>query len=101
MTMFSKLKQFKDLRDQAKSLQGQLAQETVHAEARGGKIRVVMDGNQKIVSLDIDPSLLSPEKKKEVEDGIIEVLEDAVKKVQRIMVEKMRSSGMSLPGMGP
>lgn len=98
--MFSKLKQFKDMRDQAKSLQNLLAQETVHAEAKGGKINLVMDGNQKIVSLDIDPSLLSPDKKKDVEEGVKEALDGAVKKVQRVMVEKMRSSGMSLPGMG-
>lgn len=98
--MFSKLKQFKDMRDQAKSLQNLLAQETVHADAKGGKINLVMDGNQKIVSLDIDPSLLSPDKKKDVEEGVKEALDGAVKKVQRVMVEKMRSSGMSLPGMG-
>lgn len=98
-SMFSKLKQIKDLRSQAKSLQGKLAQETVHASAKGGKINVVMDGNQKIVALEIDPSLLTPEQKKDVEDGIKEAIEEALKKVQRIMVEKMRSSGMSLPGM--
>ncbi|MBI3956362.1 MAG: YbaB/EbfC family nucleoid-associated protein [Candidatus Kerfeldbacteria bacterium] len=97
--MFSKLKQIKDLRSQAKTLQAKLAEETVHADAKGGKINLVMDGNQKIVSLDIDASLLSPDKKKEVEEGVKEALEDAVKKVQRVMVEKMRGSGMNLPGM--
>ena len=98
--MFSKLKQIKDLRSQAKTLQNTLSQETVHADAKGGKINLVMDGNQKIVSLDIDTSLLSPDKKKDVEDGIKEALDGAVKKVQRVMVDKMKSSGMSLPGMG-
>ncbi|MFH1171527.1 MAG: YbaB/EbfC family nucleoid-associated protein [bacterium] len=100
MTMFSKLKQIKDLRSQAKTLQNQLAEETVHADAQGGKIHIVMDGNQKIVSLEIDPSLLSPEKKREIEEGIKEVVAAAVKEVQQIMVKKMRASGMSLPGMG-
>lgn len=98
--MFSKLKQIKDLRSQAKSLQNTLAEETVHADAKGGRINLVMDGNQKIVSLDIDSSLLTPEKKKEVEEGVKEAMENALKKVQHIMVEKMRASGMSLPGMG-
>jgi DNA-binding YbaB/EbfC family protein len=98
--MFSKLKQYKELRDQAKQLQNKLAQETVHADAKGGKISLVMDGNQKVVALDIDPSLLSPEKKQEVEDGIKAAFEDAVKKAQRVMAEQMRGSGFSLPGMG-
>ncbi len=98
MAIFSKLKQFKDLRSQAKTLQNMLAEETVHADAKGGKINIVMDGNQKIQTLEIDPSLLSPDKKKEVEDGVREALESAIKKAQRIMAEKLRASGMSLPG---
>lgn len=99
MTVFSKLKQFKDLRSKAKSLQSMLAQETVHADAKGGKIGILMDGNQKVLSLDIDPSLLSPDKKKDVEDGVKEALDNAIKKAQRVMAEKMKSSGIQLPGM--
>lgn len=100
MAVFSKLKQFKELRSQAKTLQHELAQETVHADAKGGKIQIVMDGNQKIVTLDIDPSLLSPEKKHDVEEGLKDAMENAVKKVQRIMAEKVRKGNISLPGMG-
>ena len=99
MTMFSKLKQFKDLRSQAKTLKNQLEQKTVHVSVKGGKVSMVMDGNQDIVAIDIDPSLLSPDKKKELEEGLKEAFADAVKKVQRLMVETMRSSGMQLPGM--
>lgn len=98
--MFSKLKQFRDLRSQAKSLQSILAEETVHGEGKGGKVQVVMDGNQKIVTLDIDDALLLPEKKKDVEEGLKEALDDAIKKAQRVMAEKMRASGISLPGLG-
>jgi len=39
--MFNKLKQFKDLRNQAKTLQNALAQESVEYEKSGVKIRVV------------------------------------------------------------
>jgi DNA-binding protein YbaB len=57
--MFQKLKQYKDLRDSAKEAQSVLSKETVHADSVGGKIGVVMDGNQQILSIDIDPSLLA------------------------------------------
>lgn len=100
MAVFSKLKQFKDLRSQAKTLQSELASQTVHADAKGGKIQIVMDGNQKISILDIDASLLSPDKKKEVEDGVKEALENAMKKVQKVMADKLKSSGMELPSFG-
>ncbi len=89
--MFNKLKQFKDLRDQAKSLQEMLAQEIVEVE-RGG-IKLVMDGNQKIVSLEINPELNAAE----IQSLMPEILADALKKVQRLMVEKMQGSGISMP----
>ncbi len=99
MTVFSKLKQFKDLRSKAKSLQHLLAQETVHADAKGGKVQVVMDGNQKIIALDIDSSLLAPEKKGDVEEGVQEAVGSALTKAQRVMAEKIKSSNIQLPGL--
>lgn len=97
--MFQKLKQYKDLRDTAKQAQSVLSKETVHADAAGGKIGVVMDGNQKILSIDIDDSLLSPDNKKRIEDGIKEAIENAMKKLQRIMMQKMKSGDLEMPDM--
>lgn len=97
--MFQKLKQYKDLRDQAKQAQSVLEQVTVHADAAGGKIAVVMDGNQKILSLDIDASLLAPEHKKTVEKGVQDAIENAMKKLQREMLTKMKSGELEMPDM--
>jgi hypothetical protein len=95
--MFNKLKQIKDLRSQANEMKNMLAQETVTGEAKGGKITIVMDGNQEIQSVNIDPELLSPDNKKNVEDGIREAVQSAVKEVQKIMVKKMQSGDISMP----
>lgn len=98
--MFNKLKEIKDLRDQAKQLQNQLAQETISASAEGGKINIVMDGNQQVVGLDINPELLSVEKKTALENGIREAHNDAVKQVQRIMAQKLQGGNFKLPNIG-
>ncbi len=98
--MFEKLKQYKDLRDKAKKLQNELAQETVQADVLGGKVNVVMDGNQKILALDINPELLNPEKKEELEKALIEVIDQAIKKIQRVMAQKIQGGGMNLPNLG-
>lgn len=95
--MLSKLKQYKDLRSQAKNVQSVLSAETVHASGAGGKVNVVMDGNQKILSLDIDESVLAPEHKTKIEKGVQEALEDATKKIQRIMAKKIQSGEMKMP----
>lgn len=100
MTMFSKLKQYKDLRNQAKDMQNTLAQETVYADKAGGKVQVVMDGNQHVNGLTIDPDLLKPERKIEVEKAIQEAVNDAVKKSQMAMAKKAREMGhLNLPGL--
>ena len=97
--MFSKLKQFKDLRDQAKQMQNVLAQESVEGSADWGKVKIKINGNQEILSVEIDPELLAADNKEKLESAIKEATNDAIKKVQRIMAEKMRSSGFNLPGM--
>ncbi|OGY41894.1 MAG: nucleoid-associated protein, YbaB/EbfC family [Candidatus Buchananbacteria bacterium RBG_13_36_9] len=97
--MFNKLKQFKDLRDQAKQMQNTLAQESTEGSADWGKVKVKINGNQEVLDVQIDPELLSADKKDKLETAIKEATNDAIKKVQRIMAEKMRSSGFNLPGM--
>ncbi len=100
--MFSKLKQIKELRDQAKRLQDELGQETVNGDWHH-KINMVMDGNQKIVSIDIEPELLDNDKKEELEKGLKECFNETVKKAQMAAARRMQGmggmGGFNMPGM--
>lgn len=93
MSMFSKLKEVKDLRQQAKSIQSMLAQETVETSAAWGKVKIKMNGNQEILEVNIDPEMLQSSKKGEVEKAIKEATNEAVKKVQKVMAEKIKAQG--------
>ncbi|MBI4093224.1 MAG: YbaB/EbfC family nucleoid-associated protein [Candidatus Kerfeldbacteria bacterium] len=95
--MFEKLKQFKDLRNQAKTLQETLKTVTVHADADGGKVQVVMDGNQQIIGLEIDPEYLHAAKQEELQKHIAEAVNSAVKKSQIEMAKKVKEMNISLP----
>lgn len=97
--MFSKLKQYKDMAKQAKEMQGKLAQETANVEAAGGRVRMIIDGNQEILNCDIDTSLLAPEKKEELEKAVRDAANDAIKKSQRLMADSMKKAGLGMPGM--
>lgn len=98
--MFNKLKQVKDLRDQAKKLQGALSGESAVGEAAWGKVKITIDGNQNIQSVDIDPEFLSADKKADLEKAIMEASNDAIKKIQKVMAKKIQSmGGLDLPGM--
>jgi DNA-binding YbaB/EbfC family protein len=91
--MFNKLKQFKDLRTQAKTLQGALAGEVAEGEAEWGKIKVRMNGNQEVVAVDIAAELFVADKKDAVQKGVAEATNKAIKKVQSIMATKMKEMG--------
>lgn len=89
--MFSKLKQFNDLRKQANTLKNALATETIEVENKA--VKIVVDGNQEIKSLILNEEYLAKDKKNELEKKIIEAISEATKKVQRKMAMKMQQMG--------
>ena len=64
------MQQLQKLQEQLAQAQEQLAEETVTYTAGGGAIKVVMTGDQKCQSVEIDPELLK--------DADVEMLQDLV-----------------------
>ena len=89
--MFNKLKQFKELRSQAKHMQSALKEESVTVE-KGG-VTITMDGNQDITTVDVRPDLLAVGRKRDIENAIKDASSAAIEKTKRIMAKKMQSMG--------
>jgi len=96
VSIFDKAKQLgelKKMRDQAVKIQKQLAEEEVEIEEDG--IKVIVSGDQKIQVFEIDG---------ESEARVVNVLNKALKKSQKVAAKKMQemSGGLSglLKGMG-
>lgn len=89
--MFDKIKQLKDLRDQAQRLKELLQSESVTGESNG--VKIVMNGNQEVIACDIPSELLTYEKKAACEAAITEAMNSAVKNIQRVIARKMQESG--------
>lgn len=87
------------MRDQAKKVQNELSGVTVHADAWAGKVNLVMDGNQKVLSIDIEPELLQSTNKERLQKSLADCFNDAVKKAQRAMVQKMQSGDFKMPNL--
>lgn len=85
--MFNKLKHLKDLRNQAKQMQNALAGETTTIE-KGG-VKVTMNGNMEVVSISINEDLA----KESLEGMLADCINDAIKKTQKIMAQKMQEMG--------
>ncbi|MCF7820467.1 MAG: YbaB/EbfC family nucleoid-associated protein [Candidatus Pacebacteria bacterium] len=91
--MFNKLKQFKDLRSQAKTMQKALADERVNEEKNG--VKVTLNGNLEIEEIKLNSELSQEASEKAVKDCI----NDAIKKAQKLMAKKMQEMG-GFPGLG-
>ena len=91
--MFNKLKHLNDLRSQAKNLKNSLADENVVIE-KGG-LKVIMNGNMEITSISINEDL----SKESLEGLLAESVNEAIKKTQRLMAQKMQEMG-GIPGLG-
>lgn len=90
--MFNKLKQFKDLRSQAKTMQSALAQESVTEEKNG--VKLVMNGNMEITELTLNPELSL-----EIQAGAVKTcFNEAIKRTQRLMAKKLQDMG-GIPGL--
>jgi len=88
MSMFSKLKQFKDMRSSAKKAQEILSSETVTGQGAWGKILIKMTGTFDVQEVTIDEALTR--KKQELQTGVKDAINDAVKKVQFVLFKKRK-----------
>ncbi len=80
--------QLKNIRDQAIQMQKQLAAEVIEVETDG--IRVVLTADQKFQTVTIDGKY---------EERLVEVLNDAVKKSQKIAAKKLQEMSGGLKGL--
>lgn len=90
--MFNKLKQLKDLRSTAKTMQDSLSGERVE-ESRGG-VKIVMNGNMEILSVVINDGL----SKEATQNDVKNCVNDIIKKAQRLMAKKLQDMG-GFPGL--
>jgi DNA-binding protein YbaB len=86
--MFNKLKQFKDMRASAKKAQEILSSEVVTGQGAWGKIIIKMTGTFDVQTVTVDDTLLG--KKEDLENGIRDAFNDAVKKVQFVLFKKRK-----------
>lgn len=88
---FDKLKQLgelKKMRDQAMAMQRQLAQEEVVVEERG--VKVVMTGDQQVKKLEV---------KGVSNEILVDVLNKAIKKSQKLAAQKLQEMSGGLSGL--
>jgi DNA-binding protein YbaB len=86
MGLLDKLKDINEMRKQAKHMEGLLATEIVSGKSSGGKIVLIMDGNQNIKSVEISQDIVGD--KSEIGRHIRSALEDLFKQHKKMLQSK-------------
>jgi DNA-binding YbaB/EbfC family protein len=99
------IKQIQQMAKQAQQMQEQMqrqmAEMRIEATAGGGMVTVAVNGLKQVLSLKIDPEVVSKDDVEMLQDLILAALTDANRKAEEAMQQQMGGlmGGMKLPGL--
>ena len=98
---FSNLNQARELKAKLDRVQKELSDIIVEANSGKGAVKVTMDGQQKIKSLEISPQVIDPEKPKLLEELVIKAVSEALAKSQKAAAKQLKglTGGLRTPGL--
>ena len=82
-------------------LQKQMAEMRVEATAGGGMVTVVVNGAKQLLSIKIDPDVVSKDDVEMLQDLILAAINDAHRKADEAMAQQMGGmmGGLKIPGL--
>ena len=95
------LKQAKRLQAQMAKIQEELGKTTVESSSGGGAVKVVIDGHQKVKSIEILPEAVDIEDIEMLQDLILTAVNEAIEKSQEEANKQLSqlTGGLNLPGL--
>ena len=93
------MKEAQKLQQQMAAMQEEIGKKMVEATAGGGMVTVQANGKQEILSIKIDPEVVSKDDVQMLEDLVLAACNEALRKSQELMKEEMArlTAGMGLP----
>lgn len=98
--MFGKMR---EMQSKLKEVQENLDNITAEGESGGGMVKVIVNGRKKIISVNIEESLLTPQDKEMVQDLVVAAVNNAIANVELKSNEEIKKTteGMmpNIPGL--
>jgi len=91
--MLGKLQEMQQKMQESKD---RLSEIRVTGEAASSAVKVTMDGNRKMISIEIEPYMCLPERKEELEDFIVVATNRALEQAEKKWEEEMKGSAGNL-----
>jgi nucleoid-associated protein EbfC len=95
--MMGLMKQAQAMQAKMADMQAEMERLEVEGQSGGGLVRVTLSAKGTMKGLAIDDTLMKAEEKEILEDLIVTAHEDARKKAERLMEEKMKAFTAGLP----
>ena len=94
-------KLMKQLQQAQEKMQQEIAALRIEATAGGGMVRVEMSGEKALLSLKIDPEVVSKDDVEMLQDLILAAVNEASRRVDEAIKEKVAgmAGGMRIPGL--
>ena len=98
MNIAAMMQQAKQMQEQ---MQQRMAETRVEATAGGGMVTVVVNGAKQVLSVKIDPEVVSKDDVEMLQDLIVAALNDASRRVDEQLGQSMKGmlGGLGLPGL--
>jgi hypothetical protein len=92
----------KQAQEMQERLQKQMADMKIEATSGGGMVTVVVSGHKQLLSLRLDPEVVSKDDVDMLQDLIVAAMNDAHRKVDEALAGQMQGmmGGLRLPGLG-
>lgn len=98
MNMFGNLKE--QIKEAQLEMKQKLEQMEINGDAMDGRVKVVVNGNRKILSIDIDAELYQEVNRDELQELVKQASNMALDKAEKVGEEEMMNSAKGiLPGM--
>jgi DNA-binding YbaB/EbfC family protein len=95
------MKQAQKIQEKFAQIQEELAGKTVEATSGGGMVKVVANGKQEIISIKIDPEVVSKDDVEMLEDLVLAAVNEARKRADELAKNEVAklTGGLVPPGM--
>lgn len=97
--VFDKAKKMWQLQAKARAIQHELKGLQFEGSELGGKVKVIVDGEQKVQAVEIAEELLDPSEKEALQRFLKQAMTSAISKSQQSAAQKMKSVAGDL-GLG-
>ncbi len=94
----SNLNQARQLKAKLDEAQKELRKITVEADSGKGAVKVVMNGQQQMQSIEISPKVIDPDKAKQLEELVLKAVNEAIAKSQKAAAKELGKVA-GLPGL--